>query len=230
LAIAPEPAGGAQAFVLNVNQLSSAAEPIRMNPKELDTPEGWLRFSILHTMCSAVASKSAWIGTLSNWALGTTAVYVPLMIGNLDKIQAILHKPWIVPVFWFALVSAAVGIGIQLSSVWVQIAVQIESQIAPLAIDAFRNPERYNIKPTPADWDAKFATDIISPVRTEFIESRPWAFRELAIYAQEKAENDPAFLIKNAASCTQMMLPFLLLQYVLLGAAVFWAMATLLWK
>jgi hypothetical protein len=48
-----------------------------MNPEQLDTPEGWLRFSLLHTMCSAVVSKSAWIGTLSNWALGTTAVYVP---------------------------------------------------------------------------------------------------------------------------------------------------------
>jgi hypothetical protein len=198
-----------------------------MEPNEHDTPEGWLRFSLLHTMCSAVASKSAWIGTLSNWALGTTAVYVPLMIANLDKIQAILHKPWIGPVFWLAVVSAVVGVGIQLCGVWVQIALQIENQVASLALDALRHPDHYDIKP-PDDWCAKFGPAFIVPVQNEFIESRPGPFRELAICAQEKAKNDPAFLIKNAASCTQMMLPFLLLQYVLLGAAVFWPMATLL--
>jgi hypothetical protein len=51
-----------------------------MNLNELETAEGRLRFHLLQTMCRAIVSKSAWIGTLSNWALATTAGYVSLMI------------------------------------------------------------------------------------------------------------------------------------------------------
>jgi hypothetical protein len=68
------------------------------------------------------------------------------------------------------------------------------------------------------------------PVRDEFIKCRPGPFRELAISTKERAENDPAFLVKNAASCTQMMLPFLIIQYLLLGGAIFWPMVLLLHK
>jgi hypothetical protein len=202
---------------------------VKMKPNELDTPEGWLRFSLIHTMCSAAASQSASIGMLSNWALGTTAVYLPLMIGNLDKIQSFLHKAWVGPVFWLALLSAVVGVGIQVFSVWVQIALQVENRVVSLALDALRHPENYNIKSRP-DWDSRFAREIMIPARDEFIESRPGPFRELATYAKEKAVNDPTFLAKSAASCTQIMLPFLALQYLLLGVAVFWPMGVLLWK
>jgi hypothetical protein len=82
-----------------------------MTPNELDTPEGWLRFRLLHTQCARPWGAKA-RGLLSNWTLGTAAVYVPLMVGNLDKIQIYLHKPWIGPVFWLAILSAVVGIGI----------------------------------------------------------------------------------------------------------------------
>jgi hypothetical protein len=202
-----------------------------MKPSELDTPEGWLRFNLLHTMCCAAASQSASIGVLSNWALGTTAVYLPLMIGNLDKIQSFIHKSWVGPVFWLSLLSAVVGVGLQVFSIWVQIAVQVETRVMSLALDALRHPDNYDIKiKSRPDWDARFAREIMIPARDEFIESRPGPFRELAIWAKEKAENDPTFLAKNAASCTQIMLPFLAIQYLLLGIAVFWPMGALLWK
>jgi hypothetical protein len=87
-----------------------------MNLNELETAEGRLRFSLLHTMCRAVLSRSAWIGTLSNWALATTAGYVSLIINNLDRIEQHLRGAWIGPVFWLAVISAAVGIGIQFFS------------------------------------------------------------------------------------------------------------------
>src|SRR5437016_5795081 len=154
-----------------------------MNPNELETAEGRLRFSLLQTMCRAVVSKSAWIGTLSNWALGTTAVYVSLMIANLDKIEPHLHGEWICPVIWLAVVSAAVGIGIQLFSSWAQIAMEIENQVATHALDALFHPERYGIDRKP-DHATTFGPQIMIPVREEFIESRPWAFRELATYGK----------------------------------------------
>jgi hypothetical protein len=166
---------------------------------------------------------------------------IQLGLGNDRRISAIddrqlgqnsvafTHKAWVGPVFWFALLSAVVGVGIQVFSVWVQIALQVENRVVSLALDGLRHPENYNIK-RGLDWDSRFAREIIIPARDEFIESRPGPFRELAFYAKEKAENDPTFLAKNAASCTQMMLPFLALQYLLLGVAVFWPMGVLLWK
>jgi hypothetical protein len=53
--------------------------------------------------------------------------------------------------FWLAILSAVVGIGIQICSVWVQIALQIENQVASLALDALRTPKNYGIEPA-ADW------------------------------------------------------------------------------
>jgi hypothetical protein len=120
-----------------------------------------------------------------------------------------------------------VGVGIQISSVWVQIALQIENQVASLALDALWHPEKFNIGLT-AGWGQRFVAEILLPVQKEFIESRPWAFRELALYAYEQTKNDPTFLAKKAASLTQMMIPFLAHQYLTLGVAVFWPMGLLL--
>jgi hypothetical protein len=198
-----------------------------MNPTEFNSAEGRIRFMILHAMCRAVASKSGWIGMLSNWALGTTAAYVSLMLANLREIQNHLHGTWIGPVFWLAVLSTVVGIGIQFATGWVQIALEVENQIASLALDVLQHPERYQITPQP-DYVARFKANIMEPVIREFIESRPWAFAELGKYAQEKAERDPAFIAKTAASHTQMALVFLIVQYILLGTAIFWPLGLLM--
>jgi hypothetical protein len=164
---------------------------------------------------------------LSNWALGTTAAYVSLMLANLREVQNHLHGTWIGPVFWLAVLSTVVGIGIQFSTGLIQIALEVENQIASLALDVLQKPERYQIVPEP-DYATKFRSDIINPVTNEFIESRPWAFAELGKYAQEEAERDPAFIAKTAASHTQMALVFLIVQYLLLGTAIFWPLGLLM--
>jgi len=119
-----------------------------MNPTEFETPEGRARFMILQTMCRAVASKSGWIGVLSNWALGTTAAYVSLMLANLHEIQNHLHGTWIGPVFWLAVLSTVVGISIQFTTGWIQIMIEVENQIASVALDVLQNPGRYQLFPS----------------------------------------------------------------------------------
>jgi hypothetical protein len=56
----------------------------------------------------------------------------------------------------------------------------------------------------------------------EFVESRPWAFRELAECGLKHAEKDIIITSKTAASCAQMTFAFLIAQYVLLGVAIFY--------
>lgn len=65
-----------------------------MDPKEVNTPEGEMRFLMLREMFRAVALQSGWIHTVSNWALGTTGAYMGLLVANLDKIQPHLAKGW----------------------------------------------------------------------------------------------------------------------------------------
>ena len=81
-----------------------------MDPKEVNTPEGEMRFLMLREMFRAVALQSGWIHTVSNWALGTTGAYMGLLVANLDKIQPHLAKGWQRPVFGCALASAVTGI------------------------------------------------------------------------------------------------------------------------
>ena len=59
----------------------------------------------------------------------------------------------------------------------------------------------------------------------EFVETRPWAFRELAECGAKKSEEGIVYVPKTAASCAQMTFAFLIAQYVLLGVAIFWPFA-----
>jgi hypothetical protein len=194
-----------------------------VDPKEFDTAEGRLRFQILRELFRALASHSGWIHTVSNWALGTTGVYVGLLISNLDKLHPHLYDGWQRPVLWFAIISAAVGIGIQIVSGLVQFALSIENHLFPLIMDAILNPKKSGIPDQQID--AHFPQRIIGPVVDELIKSRPWAWGEFAKYTKEQGERALVFVTKTAASCTQMMFVFLVLQYLLLGVAIFWPLA-----
>lgn len=174
-------------------------------------------------MFRALASHNAWIHTVSNWALGTTGVYVGLLISNLDKIQSHLSDGWQRPVFFCTVISAAVGIGIQIASGMVQFALSIENHLFPFIMDAILNPTKFEIPPEQRD--AQFSQRIRDPVVDEFIKSRPWAWGEFAKYTKEQGERDLVYVPKTAASCAQMMFVFLVLQYILLGVAIFWPLA-----
>ena len=151
-----------------------------MDPKEFDTPVGRLRFQILRELFRGLASHSGWIHTVSNWALGTTGVYVGLLVSNLDKLQPHLSDGWQRPVFWFATISAAIGIGIQIVSGLVQFALSVENHLFPFLMDAILNPTKFGF---PADQiNAQFPQRIIEPVVDELIKSRPWAWGEFAKY------------------------------------------------
>jgi hypothetical protein len=98
-----------------------------MNPAEFETPEGQARWRILRAMLQALASQANWVGTLSNWALGTTGVYVGLLVANFDAIAKHVPYPSRFPVFWFALISALFGIVIQVLRGAVQFWINIVS-------------------------------------------------------------------------------------------------------
>jgi hypothetical protein len=194
-----------------------------VDPREFDTPEGRLRFQILRELFRTLASHSGWIHTVSNWALGTTGVYVGLLVSNLDKVQLHLSDGWQRPVFWCATISAAIGIGIQIASGLIQFALPIENHLFSFVMDAIFNPKKFGI---PAEQiNTQFPQRIMNPVIDEFIKSRPWAWGEFAKYTKEQGARDLVYVSKMAASCTQMMFVFLVLQYILLGVAIFWPLA-----
>jgi hypothetical protein len=90
-------------------------------------------------------------------------------------------------------------------------------------MDAILNPTKFEI---PADQiNARFPQRIMEPVVDELIKSRPWAWGEFAKYTKEQGEKDLVYVTKNSASLTQMMFVFLVLQYILLGIAIFWPLA-----
>jgi hypothetical protein len=189
-----------------------------MDPTEFESAEGRLRFQIFREILRAVASHSGWIHTVSNWALGTTGVYVGLLVANLDKLHEHLADGWQRPVFWLLVISAVIGVGIQVASGLIQFSLAVENHLFPMILGAILDPGKYGIQQT----DPQFPQRIITPVIDEFIESRPWAWGELAKYTKEKGEGDLVFLLKTLASWTQMMFVALVAQYILLGVAIFW--------
>lgn len=194
-----------------------------VDPKELETAEGQVRFRILREMFRALAAHSGWIHTVSNWALGTTGVYVGLVVSNLDKLQPHLVSGWQVPVLWCAAISAVIGIGIQIAAGFIQFAIPIEQHIFSFITDIFQNPAKFGIAKNMQD--AQSPQRLIDPVLDEFIQSRPWAWGEFAKYIKEQGERDVVYVTKISASCAQMMFVFLVLQYILLGVAIFWPLA-----
>jgi hypothetical protein len=191
-----------------------------MDPKEFDTPEGRLRYQILREMFLAVAAQSSWTSTMSNLALGTTGAYIGLLVANLDKIQPHLHKGWQGPVFWCAVLSAVLGILIQVLSGFVQSSIGSENKLLPLLFNAIFKPQEFGIDPSQVDAD--FLHRLANPVLDEFINSGPWPYRYLKKWGRQLGEKDLVAVSKIAASCTQIMSLFLMLQYVFLGAAIFW--------
>jgi hypothetical protein len=196
-----------------------------VDPKEVDTPEGEMRFFMLREMFRVVASHNGWIHTVSNWALGTTGAYMTVLIANLDKIQPHLAKGWQWPVFGCALASAVWGIVIQILSGFIQFAIGIENHILTFMYPRVTKPQQFGVILAPGDTVAQFAKRNTALVLKEFIESRPWAFREWAEWAVKQGQNDVVYVPKTAASCTQMMFVFLVMQYILLGVAIFWPFA-----
>jgi hypothetical protein len=186
-----------------------------MNPTELETPEGQVRWRVLRTMFQALASQANWIGTLSNWALGTTGIYIGLLVTNYDAIIKHLPDGFQLPVFWFGLMSAGVGIWIQVIWGIVQFSLTVENQFTDVLVHALTIP------PAGQSFDPGYPARIIDPVLDEFVNSRPWLFRRLAQWGREKGKTDLVMVLKRAANSAQIMFAFLLLQYILLGAAIF---------
>jgi hypothetical protein len=183
-----------------------------MDPTEFETVEGQARWRILRAMFHAAASQAHWIGTLSNWAPGTTGVFLGLVITNFESMSRYLPTGFQTPIFWFSLFSAVVGILIQ--TLWGTVQFQ-------LGVD-----ERYlSALPTEITQpgaDPALVHRIITPVVEEFIKSRPLPFRKLAQCGKKKGEKDLVLVPKSAATLAQYMSVLLLLQYVLLGTAIFW--------
>jgi hypothetical protein len=190
-----------------------------MDPKEVESPEGRLRFNILRAMFRAVAAESGWIEPISNWTLGAAGGYVALLIANLDKIQSHLSAGWPWPVFWCLLISVLCGIGIKILSGFIQFSLNVERQLLEFILPALTNPQQFGISADPND--AAFIKRIVDPVQKEFIESRPWIFRKLAEYGQRRGKQDLVYIPKTAASFAQWMLLCWLLQFGFLGAAIF---------
>ena len=178
---------------------------------------------ILREMFSALTSHSTWIHTVSNWALGTTGVYVGLIVANIDKLEPHLSKGWQGPVFWCAVISAITGIGIQIASGVIQFALPIENRMFSLTQSILQDPAKFGISPQMTS--DEFKQIIINPVVDEFIKSRPEAWGELAKWAKKQSEIDAVFLSKNTASWTQEMFAALVFQYISLGVAIFWPLA-----
>jgi hypothetical protein len=191
-----------------------------MDPKELATPEGRLRYQILREMFLAVAAQSGWTSTISNLAMGVTGAYVGLLAANLDKIQPHLHKGWQGPVFWCAVFSAFLGVLIQILSGFVQFSVASENKFLPLLFNAILKPQDFGIDSRQIDAD--FPKRLVTPVLDEFIESGPWPYRHLKRWGKRRGEKDMVSISKTAAASTQLMSLLLILQYVFLGAAIFW--------
>jgi hypothetical protein len=191
-----------------------------MDPKVLETPEGRLRYQILREMFLAVAAQSGWASTTSNIALGITAAYIGLLVSNLDKIQPHLHEGWQKPVFCCAVLSAFLGVLIQILSGFVKFSIASENKLLPLLSDALLKPQEFGIDPHQVDAD--FPQRVVNPVLDEFNESGPWPYRHLKKWGKQRGEKDLVTVAKTAAFCTQIMSLLLILQYVFLCAAILW--------
>jgi hypothetical protein len=165
-------------------------------------------------MFQALASQSNWISTLSNWALGTTGVYVGLLIANFDALARRLPAGSLVPGFWFALISAVFGIVIQALWGMIQFLVSVENQMWTVVLPEVGKPG--------IDLER-----VLNLAVDEFVNSRPWPFRKLAKWGSEKGRKDIVLVTKNAATFAQITFAFLIIQYVLLGIAIFWPLGAL---
>lgn len=116
-----------------------------------------------------------------------------------------------------------IGIGIQIAAGVIQFALPIENHLFSFIMSALQEPQKFGIPA--AQINAQIPQRILNPVIAEFIESRPWAWVELAKFTKEQGERDLVYVSKTAASWTQMMFVFLVAQYVLLGVAIFWPLA-----
>jgi hypothetical protein len=190
-----------------------------MDPAEFDTPEGQVRWRILRAMFQAAASQAHWIGTLSNWALGTTGIYIGLVVTNFDTVSRHLAAESQMPqIFWFALASAVVGIGIQVLWGFAQAALNVEDRMWAVLLPEIANA---------AGKDPDYISRIINPVLDEFINSRPPLFRRLARWGKKKGAQDLVMVSKSAATIAQLMFAFLFIQYILLAAAIFWPLGVI---
>jgi hypothetical protein len=188
------------------------------DPAEFDTPEGQVRWRILRAMFQALASQAHWIGTLSNWALGTTGIYIGLIVTNFDTVSRHLAAESQVPqIFWFALFSAVVGIAVQVLWGTVQFQLKVEERFFEVLPPELTKPGA----------DPALVHRIIDPVTSEFINSRPFLFRQLARCGKKKGEKDLVLVPKSAATIAQLMFAFLFIQYILLAAAIFWPLGAI---
>ena len=188
-----------------------------MKPTEFETVEGQTRWRILRAMFQALASQAHWIGVLSNWALGTTGVYIGLVVTNFDKMSGYLPAGFQTPVFRFALASAVVGIGIQFLWGLVQFSLNVENQLLAVMLPEVTKPGA----------DADLVHRILDPVLEEFINSRPPLFRQLARCSKKKGEKDLVVVTKSAATIAQVMFALLFIQYILLAVAIFWPLSVI---
>jgi hypothetical protein len=188
-----------------------------MNPAEFETVEGQARWRLLRAMFQAAASQAHWTGTLSNWALGTTGIYIGLVVTNFETMSRHLPLGFQTPIFWFALASAVMGILAQVF--WGSVQFQL---IAEERYFAALPPEL-----TRPGADPALVHRIITPVVEEFINSRPLLFRKLAQFSKKKGEKDLVLVPKSAATIAQYMSVLLLFQYLFLGIAIFWPLGAL---
>lgn len=184
-----------------------------------------MRFLMLREMFRAVALQSGWIYTVSNWALGTTEAYMGLLVANLDKIQTHLGKGMAVARIWLRFGVRRLGHcypnSIRLYSV-------LNGGGKPnshIHLASFKNPQQFGVVLAPGDTVGEFFKRVTRLAIKEFTESRPWAFRELAECGAKKGESDLVYVPKTAACCAQMTFAFLIVQYILLGVAIFWPFA-----
>jgi hypothetical protein len=145
-----------------------------------------------------------------------------LLVANLDKIQPHLAKGWYWPVFGFALASAVWGIVIQILWGFIQFSMGVENQIFTYLLPRLSNPGQFGVPLPPGETIEQIRQRNMSIVVKEFVESRPWVFRELAEGGAIQAQRDIIITPKTASRCAQMSFAFLIFQHVLLGAAIFY--------
>jgi hypothetical protein len=186
-------------------------------PAEFETVEGQVRWRILRAMFQAAASQAHWIGTLSNWTLGTTGIYIGLVVTNFDTVSRHHTAESQMQIFWFALFSAVVGIAVQVLWGTVQFQLNVEERVFAVLPSELAKPGA----------DSVLVHRIIDPVISEFINSRPFLFRQLARFGKEKGAKDLVLVPKSAATIAQVMSLLRFLQYISLGAAIFWPLGVI---
>jgi hypothetical protein len=191
-----------------------------VRPDETESEIGEQRFFLLREMYRAITLQSAWISVMSNWTLGATGAYLALIVANFDKVHPHLRHGG----QWFAFAggvcSALTGIVIQLLYGLVQFDTNLEDRILTHILTLIRNSR-------PPGNLTDFINQLTGPVIQEFIDSRPWPFKILSIKGREKGLKDVVWVPKVAATISQIILLLLLIQLLLLGVAIFGALARL---